>query len=132
MKTVTIALSSLLLLAVAALFVVFQSKEVSGGAFTGSAAVISTATTTTVGPDTNVTIFSKKTSCTSRIITTNYGAIRFTTGDVTGFGSTTLANGNGMVQAASTTVAYDSGLYGCGLWTAEALATTTITIVENQ
>ena len=128
------SLTALTILAIVmmTIYAYIPAQDSLGSSFTGSAATLSTATTTTVGPQANTTIFSKTTSCTSRIITTNFTAIFFTTGDVTGFGSTTLANGNGLTQAASTTVAYDSGIYGCGRWTAEAVASTSITIVENQ
>lgn len=134
MKTQTLAITflGLAIIALGAILLLKPLYQAQGSAFPGSVATISTATTTTVGPDTNVTIFSTNKSCTSRIITTNYTAIRFTTGDVTGFGSTTLANGNGLTQAASTTVAYDGGIYGCGRWTAESIASTSITIIENQ
>lgn len=132
MKSITLSIGALIVFGIVAILMTLQSQQAMGSAFTGSVATLSSATTTTVGPDTNVTIFNSTKSCTSRIVTTNYAAIRFTTGDVAGFGSTTLANGNGLTQAASTTVAYDGGIYGCGRWTAEAIASTSITVVENQ
>lgn len=92
---------------------------------------IQTATTTTVGTDTVVTLFADQTSatCKSRVITTNNNGILLSFGDLTGFGSTTLAVGAGHYQAASTTVAYDSALYGCGLVSALGLtASGTVTI----
>lgn len=92
---------------------------------------IQSATTTTVGPDTVVTLFADQTSatCKGRLVTTNNDAINISFDDVTGFGSTTLAEGVGHYQAASTSVMYDSALYGCGLTTALGLtASGTVTI----
>jgi len=64
------------------------------------------ATTTVVGPDTTVTLFSARTSCTSRVISTVDGSntpINFLTGDPSGgdLSSTTLALSNGLYQAGS-------------------------------
>lgn len=120
-----------------ALLWVSQPNNALGGAFTGSAAVQSIATTTTVGPDTVVTIFSAKKSCTARAISVTGGGgipVHFLTGDPTNgdLASTTLSGVTGNIQAASTTVTYDSGLNGCGRWTAWASASTTITLVEYQ
>ena len=103
-----------------------------GGAFTGQAAYLQTATTTTVGPQTKITIFAAKTdnSCKARVITTNYTGVFLSFGDTTGFGSTTITNGTGHWQPASTTVAYDGELYGCGRVTGYAVASTSITTSE--
>ena len=101
-----------------------------GGAFTGQAAFLQTATTTTVGPSAaRITVFpaSSDNSCKSRIITTNYAGIWLTFGDTTGFSSTTITNGVGHWQAASTTVAYDGEIFGCGRVTGYAIASTSIT-----
>ena len=104
-----------------------------GGAFTGSASYLQVATTTTVGPSAaRITVFAAKTdgSCKARVITTNYGGIFLSFGDTTGFGSTTITNGVGHWQAASTTVTYDGELFGCGLVTGYATASTSITVSE--
>lgn len=136
MKTITISIGTLLVLGIVAILIVMQSQQVQGSAFTGSAAVQSVATTTTVGPSNPAyTLFSKKPSCTGRTITTNSTAIRLLTGDPGNgdLASTTLNASNvGLIQAASTTVMYDGGTYGCGRWTAVAAASTTITVVEYQ
>ena len=140
MKALTLSLSTAFILSAVALFIVLQSQNVEGSSFTGSAAVQSIATTTTVGPTgvgVATTIFQNKPSCTGRSITTGGGEgvpIRFLTGDPSGgdLSSTTLTMVNGLIQAASTTVMYDSGTYGCGRWTARAISSTTITVVEYQ
>ena len=91
---------------------------------------IQTATTTTVGPDIIVTVFADQTqpTCKSRVISTTDSAIMVSFDDVTGFGSTTISGTAGHWQAGSTTVAYDSALYGCGLVSAFGYSSTTITV----
>lgn len=90
------------------------------------------ATTTEVGPDIQVKIFSR-TNCEARVISTTDGTgmgVRFTMGDPLNgdLASTTLSQLNGHWQAGSTTVSYDGGLNGCGDWYAKAFASTTITV----
>jgi len=104
-----------------------QIPSALGEAFTGSISQIDTATTTTVGPDTIVTIFSKGTECDARVVTTSDAAVRLGFGTVTGF---TVSATAGHIQAASTTVVYDSGLYGCGNVTAYGWSSTTLTVSE--
>lgn len=112
-----------------------QPKVVEGAGFIGLAGTQMTATTTAVGPQETITIFSSKKYCTSRIISTTDGtgsAIRVLFGDPTNgdVASTSISAVVGHIQAASTTQAYDSGVYGCGRWTAYAEATTTLMIAE--
>lgn len=76
---------------------------------------------------TAVTVFTDATDCKARVITTNNGAI-WLSFDEDYLASSTLANGIGHYQAASTTVAYESGIYGCGWTTAYSAAAGTITI----
>jgi hypothetical protein len=137
MKSLAIPLGSILLIGVLAFFAFYQPTEVQGGAFTGSAAKQSFATTTQVGPQSKVTIFAAQPSCTSRTIALSDGTgvgIRFLTGDPAGgnLSSTTLTNVVGLNQSGSTTVTYDGGLNGCGRWIAIASASTTVTLVEYQ
>lgn len=81
------------------------------------------------------TLFATSTGCTSRIISTRWLPIAIKFGDHAAFD---LTQGNsGAIQASSTVVAYDSGLYGCGLWTAVAVSSasttaTGITVTEFQ
>lgn len=97
------------------------------------------ATTTTVGPQgaaaVKTQIFAANSSCKSRIISTVNGAIMISFDDIPGagnVGSTTVSGTVGSVQGASSTVAYDAELFGCGTWNAWASASTTITTVELQ
>lgn len=91
---------------------------------------IQSATSTSVGIYAPVTLFADEESptCHNRVVTTNHD-IRLSFDEVAGHGSSTLSGTVGHLQIASTTVAYDSALYGCGQMTAKATtATTTVTI----
>lgn len=91
---------------------------------------IQTATSTTVGVTAPVTLFADETSptCHNRVVSTNHD-IRLSFDEVTGHGSSTLSATVGHFQAASTSISYDSALFGCGQMTALAVsATTTATI----
>jgi len=101
-----------------------------GESFTGTISRIDSATTTTVGPDTIVTIFSKGTDCDARMISTQGVGIKLAFGEVTGFGGAQLEATTGHYQAPSTTVIYDSGLVGCGSVSAFASASTSIMVSE--
>lgn len=96
-----------------------------GSAQDGMYAVLQASATTSVGIYTPTKIFSAG-DCKARVITTNnnlsilYG--------LNGLGTSTVAmTTGGHYQAASTTIVYDGGLFGCADWYALASATTTIT-----
>lgn len=141
MKTYTIPLT-LIAFSIFALSAVLLFKpmyQALGEAFTGTSAYLQVATTTVVGPqDSDDTIFTARTdgACKSRVITTLGGsAIMINFGDpgtdrLGNISSTTVSGVIGHWQAASTTVAYDSGLFGCGRWSAYSYATQTITVSE--
>lgn len=130
---IAINLSILTVAALVAGFSFWFSQPVESAGFFGYAARVQSATTTSVGGQTSTTIFSASSddSCKSRIITTGATPVRLSFGEVTGFGSTTLSVTVGHYQAASTTIAYDSGLYGCGWWTGRAIGATTTVIVTE-
>ena len=112
-----------------------------GSAPTGLATTVSVATTTTVGPQ-FITgkarrIFTETGNCNSRIITTVGQDIALTFYDpkdaeIGNLSSTTLSMQIGHLQLASTTVVYDSGIYGCGNVYGYAKASTTITLTETK
>lgn len=107
--------------------------KANASATNGLPATLRVATTTVVGPQNKVTLFNSNSACTSRIVRTQGQGIILafadpTNGDVA---STTLSSVIGFIQAASTTIAYDSGIYGCGRVTAYAEASTTLTTEEN-
>jgi len=133
-QTLSITLFSIALLSLALVLLFKPVHDAFGSAFTGQASHLQSATTTVVGNQAvpPKTIFANDTtdSCKARIITTRESAISISFGDTTGFGSTTLTGASGHIQLASTTVAYDSGIYGCGLWTAYGYASTTLTVSQ--
>ena len=114
----------------------FLAQSVGAAAPSGLNATLATSSTVTAGPG----IFSSTTprtiitadqpNCASRVITTTEQPIMLSFG--AGFNSTTSPSGTrGHLQAASTTVVYDAGLYGCGQWTVYGfLASSTITFSE--
>ncbi len=121
-------------LAITLVFVLMgKTSSVYGSAPSGLPASQRVATTTSVGPQQNITLFNANPNCSSRVISTAGRGIVLlfadpTNGDVS---STTLSSIIGFSQAASTTQAYDSGIYGCGRMVAFGLvSTTTITIAE--
>lgn len=68
-------------------------------------------------------------TCLSRVISTASSTIRVT---FSNFSNQTPTAFFGHVQAASTTVAYDSGLYGCGLLKVYSYEPSLITVSETR
>jgi hypothetical protein len=135
MKLTYALVSGTLVLLVGLGFMLFQASVVGGAAPVGTSANQRVATTTQVGPDEVLTVFTANSSCVSRVISTVDGTgqgITFTTGEPTNldFASTSLTFQSGHFQAGSTTVIYDAGTVGCGQWSGAAEATTTIVISE--
>lgn len=138
-KNYIFALIGFLVLAMGA-FLYAPAQTALGGAFPGTASRVSTATTTTVGPQgsgvVKTQIFASNVQCKSRVISTDgTSAIRISFNDIPtagNVGSTTVGASVGTIQLASTTVAYDSGIYGCATWNAWAYASTTLTLTETQ
>lgn len=106
------------------LFLLFIVGQVDAEARSGQA-IMATSSTIQVGPQQDKTLFTSNYSCASRVISTAQQAIMLA------FSSTINPGGDqGHWQAASTTVAYDSAIYGCTAVTAYAAASSTITIAE--
>lgn len=79
-----------------------------------------------VGPGNATTLFAKNSGCAVRIVTTyaNPVMLSFTS-------SLTPTGGIGHLQAASTTVPYENGTYGCGQLSAYGFtASTSITVTQ--
>lgn len=104
-----------------------QVKQVYAGAPSGLPASVATTTnvtvTTTAGP-----IFATST-CAARVVTTSAQPIMMTFSDYSG---QTPTGSFGHLQAASTTVVYDSGQYGCGLYKIYSFGTQLITVSETR
>ena len=131
-------------IALLTVFVVWQgaiaSDDVLGSAPSGLPNTQASSATSSIGTDGDDgnanTIFALNPLCTTRIISTTNQEIMLSFTDLVVDGnisSTTLTGGVGILQSASTTVAYDSGIYGCGRVTGfSAGGTTTITGVEME
>lgn len=128
---------SVLSLAVAVLlgilFVYYRdTREVAGAAVTNLGANLATSSTAQIGPQQVLTLFPFATStiCTSRVIAT--GSRDIALSFATNSAPTVTPSGQiGARQAASTTVSYDSDIYGCGRVDVFGYGvTTTVTIWE--
>jgi hypothetical protein len=106
----------------------------------GYNASVATTSTLAVGPLNNMYAFGVSSSsvpsleqrytCAARVISTSGSAIMISFGSQS---STTLSQTVGHWQPASTTVAYDGGLYGCGYMSIRGVnASSTITITETR
>lgn len=102
-------------------FWIFNSaREVKGSAPQGMMTLVASSTKkATVGSTSPVTLFSRNDGCNSRVITTYAAPIMLTFATSTDLDQTVEPTGQfGHLQGASTTVIYDSGIYGCGVWQA--------------
>ncbi len=123
--------TSLFVLSLIALATIFAGSlfvlSARASAPAGIPASVATTSPAIVGT-TASTIFATST-CTARIISTQASPIMLTFGDNQG---ATPTGGYGNWQAASTTVAYDSGLYGCGAVKAYSYTASTLTLTETR
>lgn len=119
---------TILALAIVLVFVTGRTNNVSASAPSGLAASVATSSQATVGT-TAISLFATSTSCAARVITTYASPVMLTFSDYAGQTPTGLF---GHLQAASTTVAYDSGVYGCGLVKAYSFTSQTITVTETR
>ena len=130
-KNLLIALLSLGIIVIAGALILNLNLERAqnvGGAPAGLYSTLATTSTIAVGIANNQTLFTANKQCTSRIISTVAKAIMLNFGLV---GNATSTGVVGHLQAASTTIAYDAEIYGCGAVTAYGFdATTTITTSE--
>ena len=102
-----------------------QAPAVDASSYAGGVAVVSTSTQITVGVS-EAFIIASSTNCAARIISTTASPIMLTFGDQVAAGQT------GHLQSASTTVAYDGGIYGCGKMHAIGVISGPITVTETR
>ena len=116
---------------VAICFVIYGSVGVNksklGSASSGLPSSIATSSNPTVGT-TAVLLFATST-CASRVITTVASPVMLTFSDNQGKVPTGVY---GHLQGASTTVAYDSGLYGCDAVRAFGFVSSAISVSESR
>ena len=136
-KKIATTLVAIALVVIALIAYIFglQERSTFAAAPPGVPATMATTSQITIGPGSggdgvNEIIFATS-SCTARVISTVASPIMlsFTLSN----GSTTLPSGtSGLLQGASTTIAYDSELYGCGAVVAYGFSTSTISISEAR
>jgi hypothetical protein len=124
-------------LAIVLVFVSGKLGNVSASAPSGLPATIATTSAYAVGPEEpmvyNYGNNQNRLNCASRIVSTGISAVVLTFGGTSSSTATsTLKVGSpylgGHLQLASTTVAYDSGIYGCGFIGLSSYASTSIII----
>lgn len=127
-------INKLLTLGIMAVFMVFvytiynKPDTASASAPTGLMSSVATTSQPTVGT-TAISVFATSTSCNARIISTYASPVMITFSDFKGETPTGVF---GFLQAASTTQAYDSGIYGCGLLKIYSFTSQTITVTETR
>jgi|CXWL01.1.fsa_nt_gi hypothetical protein len=97
-----------------------------GGAPIGLVTKVSTTSPATV--NTTASLVFASSTCNSRIITTYASPIMIGLTDLIGFVPSGVS---GHLQLASTTVAYDSGIYGCSAWRVYSFTSQAITVSET-
>jgi len=110
----------------------WNKTETQGSAPSGLPATVIVRDYIAVGPQQNMILFDPEKYCASRVITTYASPImlNFSTSTSAATSTELLSGAKGHLQLASTTIAYDSGLYGCDYITAYAFSSTTITVSE--
>lgn len=104
-----------------------NENKVLGSAPPGAPAQV--ATTSRAAVTNSASLLFATSSCASRIISTGASAVMLGFSDAQGFAPTGEL---GLVQLASTTVAYDSGLYGCDAVRIFSYAAQTVTVTESR
>lgn len=131
MKLVYQSLTVLLALTVAfsvALLMELRTPQAGAASFPGGQAAIATTSVAAV-TGTASTVFATSSACAARMITTQGSEIRVTFSDYAGQSPTATFGHN---QPASTTVAYDGGIYGCGLVKVFSYSNQTLTVSETR
>lgn len=105
-----------------------KTTGVLGGFQNGTVNVVATSSRLTVGT-TAISVFATST-CASRVVSTTGKPIMLTFSD---YANHTPTGVFGTLQGASSTVSYDAGLYGCGLWKVYGFdASSDITVTEYR
>ena len=112
-----------------AIILLFQPDSTNASAPAGAQAPVATSSAITMPANSAVAIAATS-SCAARIITTSGQAVMLTFSSRSGQAAPTGSYGH--IQAASTTVAYDSGLYGCDLLRAYSFGAQALTISESR
>lgn len=128
MSKVTLGITcGIIVLSILAVIASQATSKANASAFPGVSSKVATTSQTTLGT-TAIALFATST-CAARTITTGGFAVMLTFSDVQGPVPTGVF---GTLQAASTTVTYDSGQFGCDLVRGYSYATQPITLVESR
>ena len=134
-RTLKIETAIFVVAVICSFIILNEVKSANAEAPFGLHATVASSSQLTVGPGNNVwsgfgTTTNEGTQiCAARIISTVGQPIMISFASLS---STTLSQTSGYIQAASTTVAYDGGLYGCGYMTIRGLiASTTINVAQT-
>lgn len=100
-----------------------------GGTTGGVPSVVATSSFQSTTAGTARILFATSTKCSSRVISTQAGAIKLTFSDFSGQRPTGV---NGHDQSASTTVAYPAENYGCDAVWVYPYGTNTLTVTETR
>ena len=127
-QKLTIAVFASVIIA-AAIVLLFQAHKADASAPAGARASIATSSAVTM-PAITVVMIAASSSCAATIVQTGASALTLQFGDRKG---STLTGFNGTaLQAASSTVVYDSGLYGCDAIRGYSYIAQPITITQTN
>lgn len=140
-KTITsigVGVVGLALLALAVFLIVGQARQTFASAPSGLPAQVSSSTTVVVGPhlvgasSTKPVLIIATGNCAARIISTTADRAIYLSFDAISSTTPIASSTIGVLHATGTTVAYDSGIYGCGLVSGVAIGSTTVTVTETR
>jgi hypothetical protein len=112
-----------------AFLLIWNTQRVQGNGFIGVTVNVASSTSQIIPARTARVLFATSTPCTTRIITSRASPLMLTFSNYNNASPTGVF---GHYQAASTTVAYEAGVYGCGLVKVYADVADTITVTETQ
>lgn len=121
------------IVALAGIFVfysMFFSSNALAGAPSGLPATVATTSQQVITSTASLVFATSTTNCAARIVSaTASGHLMISFSDLQGIVPTATL---GHIQATSTTVAYDSGIYGCGAMRIYSPVTQTITVTQTN
>lgn len=123
----------LISLGIAALITLYAvstfSPSAQASAPSGLPATVSTSSSAVIGAGASTLLAATSSNCSARIVSTGVSAVQMTFSDNQGLQPTGVY---GVFQPASTTVAYDSGLYGCNAIRIFSFAAQPVSITETR
>lgn len=125
---VAFLITSILCTAIA-LFAFSYSQVAVGSAPSGLSAFVASSTVRNLTTSPSLLMATSSSNCSARIITTASSTVFLTFSDRY---TQPVSSSNGHIQLASTTVAYDSGIYGCDAINVISLGIQTVTVTETR